>query len=112
MKESVYLRNKSESYQACGANLKDKKLNCHHIQFRRDVRKLPKGYPLNESCNLVPLPIKVHEELHQLIDNNPVFKKDLTLRVYFANMAFCGDLCDVPDRLYRVNPVEIMKRRH
>lgn len=41
---------------------------------------------------------------NEIIDSNPEYVNDISLRVYFANMAFCGDLSDVPDRMYRVLP--------
>lgn len=80
--------------------------NIHHVYQKRDKREhsLPPGFNVNQRSNLIPLEIEVHNELHKIIDNNPRYRNDISLRVYFANMAFCGDLSDVPDRMYRVLP--------
>ena len=112
MAERLYDRNRAEVFQECGLKPSDKKHNCHHIYERQDLKhhRVPKGFPINCRENLIPLPKDVHAELHEIVENNPVYRKDISLRVYFANMAFCGDLCDVPERGYQSFPNDLVKR--
>lgn len=92
---------------------RNQRVNLHHICFKSDYKRglLPRDFNVNQRSNLIPLEIEVHNELHKIIDNNPRYRNDISLRVYFANMAFCGDLSDVPERLYLVSPEKIMKRK-
>ncbi len=77
--------------------------NTHHIQQLRDKKRLPRGFDLEAESNKIRLPVSVHNRLHYIIDSS-IYRNDLTTRVYFANMAYSGDLQDVPDRMYRTNP--------
>jgi len=106
MKEGLYLRNKKEVFKDCGLKPKDRKHNCHHTYERNDVKRgyLPKDFPINDRFNLTPLPIIVHNELHDLMDNDHRFAGNIHTRVYLANMAFCGELDLVPDRIYFTYP--------
>lgn len=104
MKEGLYLRNKDEVFIDCGLKPKQKGYNCHHIFNRSDKErhKLPNDFQINDRSNLIPLPIHTHEELHYLDDH--YFHKDISTRVYLANMAFNSELDLVPDRMYHVMP--------
>lgn len=110
-KESQYEINKELVFNECHVKRRDKHNNCHHIFFRNDEKKhrLPPNFPINARQNLIPLPVPVHEELHQIIDSEPQFK-DINLRVYMANMAFIGELDLIPDRLYEVDPKDMMRK--
>ena len=112
MKEGLYLRNKDEVFIDCGLKPKQKGYNCHHELFRNDLKthKLHPDFPINDKANLIPLPIPVHEELHKLVDSNPLFKNDISLRVYFSNMAYIGELDLVPQRGYQTFPEDICLR--
>jgi len=111
MSERVYHDNRTKTFKGCNLNPKDKDYTCHHTFQRSDEHNglLPQGFHIDNVSNLIPLDIETHKDLHFMLDNIPSLNR-IDLRVYMANMAFCGDLCDVPDRLYRVNPDEIMRR--
>lgn len=107
MSDKELTRNKKIVFQECGLKSKDKKAyNVHHIIEKSDIKRklVPKDFPINSRENLIPLPKDVHEELHDLMDNDHRYAGNIHTRVYLANMAFCGDLCDVPDRLYFTYP--------
>lgn len=108
-KESQYEMNKDIVFHECHIK-KGKNYNTHHIFFRNDEKKhkLPPNFPINSRHNLIPLPVPIHEELHQIVDNEPQFN-DIQLRTYMANMAFNGELRDIPDRMYRTDPREMMR---
>ena len=97
-----------EIFEECGVPYSKRKSthNVHHVIQKRDVRDrlVDKKFPVNDRSNLIVLPIITHNQLHKIIDSNPEYANDISLRVYFANMAFCGDLCDVPERMFRTNP--------
>ena len=96
--------NRRLAFNECGLNKHDKKIiNCHHIYFKSDERQLPQRFQINSLENLVPLPIETHKELHEMVEQRK-YLRDISTRVYLANMAYCGDLCDVPDRMYHVMP--------
>ena len=107
MKELSH-RDRKEIFDQVGITnpKRNPRYNIHHVYQKRDKREhsLPTGFNVNQRSNLIPLEIPVHNELHKIIDNNTEYRNDISLRVYFANMAFCGDLSDVPDRMYRVLP--------
>lgn len=84
--------------------------NKHHIQFRRDRQRLPRQFELDNPKNKVQLPIDTHNDLHYIIDSNPSWRDDLSLRIYFANMAYNGSLQDIPENMYRKDPNEIMRK--
>lgn len=88
-----------------------KEFNIHHIVFKNDKKTglVPSSFSLNFESNKVKLPIGVHNELHAIVDSNPIFKKDVSTRVYLANMAYNGELDMIPENFYRVNPVELQK---
>lgn len=104
MKERLYQHNKEEVFRECGLKPSTKNYNCHHVFNRSDKNrhKLPNDFQINDRSNLIPLPIPIHEQLHWIDDK--YFHNDISTRVYLANMAFNGDLCDVPDRLFSVMP--------
>jgi hypothetical protein len=97
-----------EIFEECGVPYSKRKSthNIHHNYFKRDKRNnlLPKGFNVNSRTNLTVLPIPVHNELHKIIDDNQQYRNDISLRVYFANMAWNGDLQDIPERMFRTNP--------
>ena len=109
-KETEYEINKDLVFHECHVK-KDKHHNMHHIYFRNDEHKhkLPVGFPINDRCNLIPLPVPVHEELHWIVDNDRNYK-DIQLRTYLANMAFNGELEDIPDRLYVSDPNDMIRK--
>ena len=112
MAERVYDRNRAEVFKECGLKPSDKKHSCHHTFERRDLKhhRLPKGFPINCRENLVPLPIKTHAELHEIVESNPQYRKDISLRVYFSNMAYNEELDLIPERGYQSFPNDIVKR--
>ena len=94
-----------EIFEECGVPYSKRKTthNVHHAVQKRDVRDglVPKGFPINNRENLTVLPIPVHNELHKIIDNNPQYRNDIGLRVYFANMAWNGELDLIPEGMFR-----------
>lgn len=109
-KESEYELNKQIVFSECNFRMHDKHRNCHHVVFRNDVEKhrVPQNFPINSRHNLIPLPVPIHEDLHWIADNFPQYR-DVTTRVYLANMAFNGELDCIPERFYRVDPVDMMR---
>lgn len=101
-----------EIFEECGVPYSKRKSthNVHHIIQKRDVRDrlVPKNFPVNDRCNLIVLPIITHNQLHKIIDSNPEYANDISLRVYLANMAYNGDIQDIPDMLYRVKPEDMI----
>lgn len=97
-----------EIFEECGVPYSKRKSthNVHHIIQKRDVRDrlVPKKFPVNDRSNLIVLPIINHNQLHEIIDDNPEYRNDISLRVYFANMAFNSELDLVPDRLFFTYP--------
>ena len=97
-----------EIFEECGVPYSKRKSthNVHHVIQKRDVRDrlVPKNFPVNDRSNLIVLPIKTHNQLHKIIDSNPEYANDISLRVYFANMAWNGELQDIPERMFRTNP--------
>ena len=97
-----------EIFEECGVPYSKRKSthNVHHVIQKRDVRDrlVPKNFPVNDRSNLIVLPIITHNQLHKIIDSNPEYANDISLRVYFANMAWNGELQDIPERMFRTNP--------
>lgn len=106
MKEKQYLSNRDLVFEQCHLKPSNRKYNCHHIIERFDKKRklVPSDFPLNNRSNLIPLPIEVHDQLHEIMDNDTYFKRNIHTRVYLANMAFNGELDLVPDRLYYSDP--------
>ena len=96
-----------EIFEECGVPYSKRKSthNVHHVIQKRDVRDrlVPKNFPVNDRSNLIVLPITTHNQLHEIIDSNPEYVNDISLRVYFANMAFNDELEDIPERMFRTN---------
>jgi len=109
MSERLYTHNRAEVFEDCGLKPRQKNYNCHHIIHKRDARKL-ENFNVNQKSNLIPLGEDIHERLHQIIDGNKEWKNDIGLRVYFANMAFNGDLQDIPQNMYRTYPNIVTKK--
>ena len=101
-----------EIFEECGVPYSKRKSThkVHHVIQKRDVRDrlVPKNFPVNDRCNLIVLPIITHNQLHKIIDSNPEYANDISLRVYLANMAYNGDIQDIPDMLYRVKPEDMI----
>ena len=112
-KEKQYLTNKDSVFLDCNIKTNNKRFNCHHIFERNDKKRhlLPKDFQINNRCNLIPLPIKVHNELHEIMDNSKEFRKNISTRVYLANMAFIGELDLVPSRIYYSDPRDMMRSK-
>ena len=68
--------------------------NIHHICFKKDVRygDAPRDFPINARFNLIPLPIDVHNELHDLVERTPAFRWNTDSRIWLANYAYNGEL--------------------
>lgn len=81
----------------------DPTVNVHHVYFKTDKNRLPRGFKTNDRSNLVVLPTETHETLHDMIDNSG-YLQELSLRVYLANMAFIEELDLVPQREYHQLP--------
>jgi len=111
-KEKDYLSNRVKVFNECDINPNDKRFNCHHIYEKNDKKRhlLPKDFQINNRCNLIPLPIEIHNELHEIMDNTKEFKKNINTRVYLANMAFIGELDLIPQRLYYSDPRDMMRK--
>ena len=96
-----------EIFEECGVPYSKRKSthNVHHVIQKRDVRDrlIPKNFPVNDRSNLIVLPIITHNQLHKIIDSNPEYANDISLRVYFTNMAWNGELQDIPERMFRTN---------
>ena len=112
MKDRLYETNRSEVFKDCGLRTRDKSHSCHHDYFKRDIKNnlIPRNFPISSRCNLTPLPNDTHEELHYIIDSNPYYRNNISLRVYFANMAYNEELDLIPDRMYRSSPKDLMKK--
>src|SRR5574344_979630 len=112
MSERVYHDNRTKTFKECNLNPHDKKYTCHHIFQRSDKHRglIPDNFNVDRVSNLIPLDIETHNDLHFMLDNIPSLNR-IDLRVYMGNMAFCGDLCDVPDRIYYSNPEDMMKSK-
>ena len=95
MKELSH-QTKQEVYKQCGIKNPNKKpkYNIHHIIFKSDVKygDAPRDFPVNARFNLIPLPISVHNELHDLVERTPAFKWNTDSRIWLANLAFNNDL--------------------
>jgi len=111
MSERLYTHNRQIVFEECGLKSKDKKThNCHHVIHKRDLKRQDlKDFNVNDKSNLIPLKTDIHDRLHQIIDGNKEWKNDISLRVYFANMAFNQELDDIPNKMYRIYP-DIIKR--
>jgi len=100
-----------EIFEECGVPYSKRKSthNVHHVIQKRDVRDrlVPKNFPVNDRCNLIVLPIITHNQLHKIIDTVSMFRS-VDTRVYLANMAYNGDIQDIPDMLYRVKPEDMI----
>jgi len=100
-----------EIFEECGVPYSKRKSthNVHHIIQKRDVRDrlVPKNFPVNDRSNLIVLPIITHNQLHKIIDTVSMFRS-VDTRVYLANMAYNGDIQDIPDMLYRVKPEDMI----
>lgn len=87
---------KREVFEQCGvSNQKNKpRCNIHHIIFKKDIKygDAPRDFPINTRCNLIPLPIDVHNELHDIVERTPAFKWNIDSRIWIANYAFNGEL--------------------
>lgn len=72
----------------------NKRTNIHHIIFKNDVKRglVSKKFPISARANLIPLPIAVHNELHELVERTPAFRTNIDSRVWLANYAFNGEL--------------------
>lgn len=85
-----------EVYDECGIvqQKRNTRCNLHHIVFKSDLKRglVPKKYPINSRCNLIPLPIDVHNELHKLVEETPAFRNNIECRKWLANYAYNGDL--------------------
>lgn len=96
-----------EVFDECGVPYSKRKSthNVHHVIQKRDVRDrlVPKNFPVNDRSNLIVLPIITHNQLHKIIDSNPEYVNDISLRVYFANMAWNDELEDIPECMFRTN---------
>lgn len=107
MKELSH-KDRQEVFKQCNIDYQKRKTthNVHHVIQKRDVRDrlVPKNFPVNDRSNLIVLPIITHNQLHKIIDDNPKYRNDISLRVYFANMAFNSELDLVPDRLFFTYP--------
>ena len=86
------------------------KENDHHVFFRRDKKRLPRDFDLNDKRNKVKLPVDTHNELHYIIDTTPCFENNLSLRVYLANMAYNNELDRIPENIYLKDPREMMRK--
>jgi len=113
MAERVYDRNRAEVFQDCGLKPSDKRHNCHHSYERQDLKhhRLPPKFPINDTHNLVPLLREVHAELHEIVENDPRYRKDISLRVYFSNMAYNNELDLIPERGYQSFPQDLVRRK-
>lgn len=110
-KEKNYLSNRVKVFNECNINPNNKRFNCHHDYFRIDLRKhlLPNNFPINNTSNLTPLPIEIHDELHYIIENEVKYR-DIKLRKYMSNMAFIGELDLIPERIYYSDPRDMMRK--
>lgn len=85
---------KREVFIQCGLSPGNKRHSIHHIFFQNDVKHgdADRHFPLNARFNLIPLPIEVHKELHDLVERTPAFKWNLDSRIWLANYAYNGEL--------------------
>ena len=70
-KEREYNRNSARVREIYGIAKDDKTYSMHHIVQRSDVRRYPEiwgDFHVNQKSNLIPLKIRVHQKVHELID--------------------------------------------
>lgn len=72
----------------------NKQANVHHIIFKSDVNRglVDRHFPVSARANLIPLPIVVHRELHELVERTPAYRTNIDSRIWLANYAFNGEL--------------------
>jgi hypothetical protein len=87
---------RKELFRQCGIKnpKRSPRYNIHHIYFKDDLHcgRIDKHFPINDRSNLIPLPIDVHAELHELIAREPAYRNNMDARVWLANYAFNGEL--------------------
>lgn len=107
-----YETNRDISFQELNIKSHDHRFNCHHVIQRVDRKKglVPRNFPIDNKSNLCPLLIEEHEKLNEIINTNKFFRRNMSTRVYLANMALNRELDLVPDRLYFSDPKEIMRK--
>ena len=70
-KESEYHRNSARVREIYGVAQNDKSYSMHHIIQRSDIRRYPEiwgDYHVNQKSNLIPLKIRVHKRVHEMIN--------------------------------------------
>lgn len=96
MKEKLSNQQRKDVFQECGVPYGKRKIthNIHHIIEKQDVHRglVDKHFPLNNRCNLIVLPIPVHSQLHEIMDNEPAYRTNIDSRIWLANYAYNGDL--------------------
>ena len=92
MKEISHATRK-ELYQQIGMK-PNKSTNIHHITFKSDIKRglVPRNFPISARENLIPLPIVIHRELHELVERTPAYRTNIDSRIWLANYAFNGEL--------------------
>jgi hypothetical protein len=96
MKEKLSHQTRKEVFEEAGIVQKKRngRYNIHHDIFKSDVKRglVPRNFPINERRNLTPLPIDVHNDLHELVERTPAFRNNIECRKWLANMAYNGEL--------------------
>jgi len=88
-------RQRCEVFNQAGLTKKRNKThNIHHIIFKSDIKRglVDKHFPICARSNLIPLPIIVHRELHELVENTPAYRNNIECRIWIANYAYNGEL--------------------
>lgn len=95
MKELSH-RDRKEIFDQVGLTnpKRNPRYNIHHIIFKSDVSRglVDKHFPLCNRSNLIPLPIEVHKQLHEIVEQTPAYRNCIDSRIWLANYAFNGDL--------------------
>lgn len=89
-------RTRKDVYRGCEIEMSGR-VNIHHIIFKSDYKRglVPRDFCVNSRCNLIPLPVDVHNELHKIVQETPAFRNNIDSRIWLANYAFNGDLSDI-----------------
>lgn len=94
--KSLSHETRREVYEEAGIVQKKRnnRYNIHHCIFKSDVKRglVPRHFPVNAKENLIPLPIIVHNELHELVERTPAYRNNIECRIWIANYAYNGEL--------------------
>ena len=86
MDKEKFKKNRTRCFEIYGLDPSDKRYNIHHIIQRSDYKRNPRfwdslepsgRFDIDSVCNLCPIKVKEHRELHRRLDemNPPIVKR-------------------------------------